>query len=97
MAEYLTRPEDSDVPDEPADDEAPRDPTPDEMMRECVAIEHEKREWLKSAIEFLAARYDADNSGRVQFASDQAKVAAYEAVSRLMNQVHPHRPSDALG
>jgi hypothetical protein len=76
----------------PVDDlvqpDEPLEPTPDEMMAQCVAIEKEKRLWLRSIQAFVAGRWnEIDTSPRVQFAADMATVAAFEAVGRLMDRV----------
>jgi hypothetical protein len=66
------------------------DPTPDDMMAQCVAIESERRRWLKGITAFVATRsHDSDPSSAVQTAADMAMVAAYDRVARLMRGDDP--------
>jgi len=78
-------------PTEPDDGAAdPLDLTPDQMMAECVAIEAEKREWLKACRKIMAGRtHDSDPSSRVQFAADLVYVAAAERAARLLRSDMP--------
>jgi hypothetical protein len=70
--------------------EAAVDPTPDQIMAQCVAIESEKRKWLRGITSFLAGRSrEADPSSSVQTAADQATIAAYDRVARMLRSDDP--------
>jgi hypothetical protein len=66
------------------------DPTPDQVMAECVAIESEKRKWLRGITAFLAGQsHEEFRSEMVQTACDLATTAALDRVSRLMRSDDP--------
>jgi hypothetical protein len=66
------------------------EPTRDQVMAECVAIESEKRKWLRGITLFLAGQsHEAFPSEMVQTACDLATTAAYDRVSRLMRSDDP--------
>jgi hypothetical protein len=71
-------------------DDAPRDPTPDDIMAQCVAVESERRKWLKAITAFIATRsHESDPNSAVQTASDMAMIAAMDRVCRLMRSDEP--------
>jgi hypothetical protein len=66
------------------------DPTPDQVMAQCVAIESEKRKWLRGITAFLAGQSHEQNpSSAVQTASDLASVAAYDRAARMLRSDDP--------
>jgi hypothetical protein len=65
-------------------------PTADDVMKECAAVESERRLWVDTITLFLAGRKrPEDPSSAVQTASDMATIAAYDRVARLMRSDDP--------
>jgi hypothetical protein len=66
------------------------EPTADQIMAECVAIESEKRKWLRGITAFLAGQsHEVYPSEMVQTACDLATAAAFDRVSRLLRSDDP--------
>jgi hypothetical protein len=68
----------------------PQELTADDLVAEALAVEAQRRLWLRAIVPLLQLRsHDSDPSGRVQLAYDLMHIAACERASRLLQSDPP--------